>query len=90
MLKTGILNVSGADNDRIQTRVGKGGVRKLTRSTSNALGQLSSKEKEKYREAVGKGVEVSWHVKGVEALIYGFTSEFHKLMLLDHPMLWFL
>lgn len=63
LLKTGILNVSGADNDRIQTRVGKGGVRKLTRSTSNALGQLSSKEKEKYREAVGKGVEVSWHVK---------------------------
>lgn len=38
LLKTGILNVSGADNDRIQTRVGKGGVRKLTRSTRNALG----------------------------------------------------
>lgn len=63
LLETGIVNVSGAD-DRIQTRVGKGGVRKLTRSTGNALGQLSSKEKEKYREVVGKGDEVSWHVKG--------------------------
>lgn len=56
-LRTLTIIVPGANGDRIQTGVGKGGVQseeKVAKSTGKALVKLNSKE-EKYKEVVRKG-----------------------------------
>lgn len=81
-----------ADGDRIQTGVGKEGVGSgevENKSIGDTLEKLHSKEKEKYREVAGSGYEVMRKEAGFKSSSDS-TTEFYKLLLLNHPILLFL